>query len=65
MSTRVLTYGAVLAIFVLALVGILFVLDVITIEEATRTLGKTLSVIAVSVVAAVLMITVVKIGKNV
>lgn len=64
MSTRVLTYGAVLAIFVLALVGILFVLDVITIEEATRTLGKTLSVIAVSVVAAVLMITVVKIGKN-
>lgn len=63
MSKRVLTFGAGLAILVLALVSILFILDVITIQDATKTLGKTLSVIVVSVVAAVLMIAVVRIGR--
>jgi len=64
MSKRVLTFGAGLAILVLALVSILFILDVITIQDATSTLGKTLSVIVVSVVALVLMISVVQIGKG-
>ena len=64
MSKRILTFGAALAILVLAMVGILFILDVITIQDATRTLGRTLSVIVVSVVAFVLIIAVVKIGKT-
>jgi L-lactate permease len=64
MSKRVLMFGAGLAILVLALVSILFILDVITIQDATSTLGKTLSVIVVSVVALVLMISVVQIGKG-
>ena len=62
MSRRVLTFGAVMAIAVMALVGILSILDVITLQEATRTLGKTLSVVLIAVVAAALATTVVKLG---
>jgi L-lactate permease len=64
MSKGVLMFGAVLAILVLALVSILFILDVVTIQDATRTLGKTLSVVVVSVLALVLMIGVVRIGTR-
>jgi hypothetical protein len=64
MSNRVLMFGGVLVIFVLALVGILFILDVISLQDATNALGKTLSVILVSVVAVVLALTVVKIGTR-
>jgi hypothetical protein len=51
-----------MAIAVMALVGILSILDVITLQEATRTLGKTLSVVLIAVVAAALATTVVKLG---
>jgi hypothetical protein len=64
MSNRVLMFGGVLVIFALALVGILFILDVISLQDATNALGKTLSVILVSVVAVVLALTVVKIGTR-
>jgi hypothetical protein len=64
MSKRILMFGAVLAIFVLAMVGILFTLDAITIREATNTLGRTLSVILISITAIVLSLTVVRIAKK-
>jgi hypothetical protein len=64
MSKQILMYGALLAIVVIAMVGILFILDVVTIKEATTALGRTLSVILVSVTALVLSLTVVRIAKK-
>jgi len=64
MSKHVLMYGALLAIVVVAMVSILFILDVVTIKEATTAMGKTLSVILVSVAALVLSLTVVRIAKK-
>jgi hypothetical protein len=64
MNKRVLMMGAALAILVSALVVILRILDVISRQDATTTLGKILSVIVVSVVAIVLTVVVVKLGKR-
>jgi hypothetical protein len=64
MNKRVLTYGAVLGVFALALTAILRILDVVSLQEATESLGKTLSVIIVSSVALVLMVTIVNLNKR-
>ena len=64
MNKRVLTYGAILGVFALALTAILRILDVISLQEATESLGKTLSVIIVSTVALVLIATLVTLGKR-
>jgi hypothetical protein len=64
MNKRVLMMGAALAILVSALVVILRILDLISRQDATTTLGKILSVIVVSVVAIVLTVVVVKLGKR-
>ena len=64
MNKRVLTYGAILGVFAVALTVILRILDVISLQEATESLGKTLSVIIVSTVALVLIATLVTLGKR-
>ena len=60
MLRRILVLGAVLSIVVAALVVNLSILDVISHALLKETLGKTLSVIAVSTVALVLVIVLVK-----
>ena len=57
--------GAVTAIFVSALIIILSILDLITIQELKETLGKTLSIVGVSTLAILLIIAIVKLaGKR-
>ena len=60
MLRRILVLGAVLSIAVATLVVNLSILDVISRDLLKETLGKTLSVIAVSTVALVLVIVLVK-----
>jgi hypothetical protein len=60
MLRRILILGAVLSIVVATLVVNLSILDVISRDLLKETLGKTLSVIAVSTVALVLVIVLVK-----
>ena len=64
MTTRVLTFGAVLGIFASAVLAILQILDVVSLRDATESLGKTLAVILVSSVSIVLMIALVRIGSR-
>jgi hypothetical protein len=64
MNKRILMMGAALGILASALVVILRILDLISRQDATTTLGKILAVIAVSVVAIVLTVVVVKLGKR-
>jgi hypothetical protein len=64
MSKRVLAMGAALVILVSAVVATLTIVDVLTLQDATETLGKTVSVIVVSIVALVLMITVMRLAKT-
>jgi hypothetical protein len=56
MLKRVLIFGAILAIIAAALIIILAILDVVTIRDVKETLGKTLSIVGVSVLAIVLII---------
>ena len=60
MLRRIVMLGAVLSIVVATLVVNLSILDVISRDLLKETLGKTLSVIAVSTVALVLVIVLVK-----
>ena len=62
MLRRILVLGAVLSIVVAALVINLSILDVISRDLLKETLGKTLSIIAVSTVALVLVIVLVKVS---
>jgi hypothetical protein len=64
MLRRILVWGAVLSIVVAALVVNLSILDVISRDLLKETLGKTLSIIAVSTVALVLVIVLVKVGAK-
>jgi len=64
MSKHVLMYGMLLAIAAAAMVSILFILDVVTIKQATVALSRTLSVLLVSITAVVLALTVVRITKK-
>lgn len=63
MSKQVLIAGAVLTILVATLLTALSILDIVTFQEATKTLGKTASVIGIFVVALILMISIVRIRK--
>ena len=60
MLRRIMMLGAVLSIVVATIVVNLSILDVISRDLLKETLGKTLSVIAVSTVALVLVIVLVK-----
>ena len=64
MLRRILVWGAVLSIVVAALVVNLSILDVIPRDLLKDTLGKTLSIIAVSTVALVLVIVLVKVSAK-
>ena len=64
MLRRILVLGAVLSIVVATLVVNLSILDVISRDLLKETLGKTLSVIAVSTVALVLIIVLVKVSAK-
>jgi len=64
MLRRILVWGAVLSIVVAALVVNLSILDVISRDLLKETLGKTLSIIAVSTVALVLVIALVKVSAK-
>jgi len=64
MLRRILVLGAVLSIVVATLVVNLSILDVISRDLLKETLGKTLSIIAVSTVALVLVIVLVKVSAK-
>ena len=64
MLRRVLVWGAVLSIVVAALVVNLSILDVIPRDLLKETLGKTLAIIAVSTVALVLVLVLVKVSAK-
>ena len=64
MTRRILTFGAALGVFAVALLAILQILDVVSFQEATESMAKTLSVIVVSSAAIVLMITLVRSGTR-
>jgi hypothetical protein len=64
MLRRILVWGAVLSIVVAALVINLSILDVIPRDLLKETLGKTLSIIAVSTAALVLVIVLVKVSAK-
>lgn len=64
MTKRVLTFGGVLAVFAAAVLAILQILDVVSLRQATESLGKTLLVIVVSSAAIVVMITLVRLGTR-
>ncbi len=64
MLRRILILGAVLSIVVATLVVNLSILDIISRDLLKETLGKTLSVIAVSTVALVLVIVLVKVSAK-
>ena len=62
MLQRVLMLGVGVAILVSAVLINLSILDVVSVSEMKETLGKTLSVIAVSSVALLLIAVIIKIG---
>jgi hypothetical protein len=64
MLRRILVLGAVLSIVVATLIVNLSILDVISRDLLKETLGKTLSIIAVSTVALVLIIVLVKVSAK-
>ncbi len=64
MFRRVLSFAAGIAILIAALLVNLSLLDIITLQDLKTTLGKTVSVIAVSTIAIFLFIAVMKIGER-
>jgi hypothetical protein len=64
MSKRILTFGALAAILVSAVVAVLVILDVVTLQDARESLGKTLSVILIVTAAVVVMAVVARMGKS-
>lgn len=64
MLKRAVMLGAILAVVAAALVVNLTILDVISISALRETLGKTLSVIAVTIVASVVILLIVKAIKK-
>ena len=64
MPKKILVFGALLTVVAAALVITLGILDVITVGELKTTLGKTVSVIGVMTIAAVLAGTILKIGVS-
>ena len=64
MLRRILTIGAIAAVVIAAVIVNLTLLDVITIGELRETLGRSLSVVAVSTVAIVLMAALLRTGRG-
>jgi hypothetical protein len=64
MYTRVLMLGVGLAILASAVVINLAILDIITFADVRETLGKGLSVVAVSTIAVLLLLALGRIGRR-
>ncbi|HVH28466.1 MAG TPA: hypothetical protein VM818_16995 [Vicinamibacterales bacterium] len=64
MSRRVLTFGAIAAVLLAAVLVNLSVLDVLSTAELKETLGRSLLVLGISTLALVLTITIVKMGRH-
>jgi len=64
MPKKIPVFGALLTVVAAALVITLGILDVISVSELKTTLGKTVSVIGVMTIAAVLAGTILKIGVS-
>ena len=64
MFKQILIFGTVLVVFATALVINLSILDLLSIEELKQSLGKTVSVIAVSTAAILLIVSIVKLGER-
>ena len=64
MFKQTLIFGTVLVVFATALVINLSILDLLSIEELKQSLGKTVSVIAVSTAAILLIVGIVKLGER-
>lgn len=64
MSRRIVTFGALAAILIAAVLIMLTILDVVSFGEARESLVKTVSVIAVATAAVVLMAAVGRFGKR-
>ncbi len=64
MSKRVLSFGAVLGVLASAVLVILSIVDVISIDELKETLGKTVLVIGVSTLAVILIPALGRLGKK-
>ena len=64
MFKQILIFGTVLVVFATALVINLSILDLLSIEELKQSLGKTVSVIAVSTAAILLIVGIVKLGER-
>ena len=63
MSRRIVTFGALATILIAAVLIMLTILDVVSMDEARESLVKTASVIAVATAAVILMAAVVRFGK--
>jgi hypothetical protein len=61
---QILIFGTVLVVFATALVINLSILDLLAIAELKQSLGKTVSVIAVSTAAILLIVGIVKLGER-
>ena len=64
MSRRILTIGAIAAVLIATAIVNLSLLDIITMSELRETLGRSLSVVAVSTLAIVLVAAIFRIGRR-
>ena len=65
MAKRIMMVGAVIAVLAAALILSLSILDIISFHDLKEILGKTLSIVAVSTIALLLIFAIVKIGRRV
>jgi hypothetical protein len=63
-SRRVLAFGAALGVVAATLLGILTIVDVISMDDLRESLGKTVLVIGVSTLAVVLVLALGRLGKE-
>jgi hypothetical protein len=63
-SRRVLAFGATLGVVAATLLGILTIVDVISMDDLRESLGKTVLVIGVSTLAVILVLALGRLGKK-
>ena len=64
MAKRILVIGALLTVFAAALIVVMSILDVITVQELRTSLAKTVSVVAVTTTAVIIALAIAKIARN-
>jgi hypothetical protein len=63
-TKRIVTIGSLAAVLITALIAILAILDIVSGSEMRETLGKSLAVVGVSTLAAVLAAMILKAGRT-